>query len=236
MQSPPPLPEPIWSSIPPDAREALVVAFAFYRTCIERLEAQVRELQARLDRNSTNSSKPPSSDPPGFKPAPTKPPSGKKPGAQDGHDRCERIRLQPDTVVDHRPSVCSGCGSPLTGSDELPRIHQVWELPVIRPIVAEHRFHRLACACGCTTAAPVPADVPADGYGPRLKAAAVYLTGVAHLSKTRTERLCEDLLGTPIGTGQICAIEAEATELLAPVVEELQAALPLGDVCMDETG
>ena len=54
MQSPPPLPEPIWSSIPPDAREALVVAFAFYRNCIERLEAQVRELQARLDRNSTN--------------------------------------------------------------------------------------------------------------------------------------------------------------------------------------
>ena len=45
-----------------------------------------------------------------------------------------------------------------------------------------------------------------------------------------------EIMGTPIGTGQICAIEAEATELLAPVVEELQAALPLGDVCMDETG
>ena len=100
MQSPPPLPEPIWSSIPSDAREALVVAFAFYRNCIERLEAQVRELQARLDLNSTNSSKPPSSDPPGFKPAPPRTPSGKKPGAQDGHARCKRIRLPPDTVVD----------------------------------------------------------------------------------------------------------------------------------------
>ena len=236
MQSPPPLPEPIWSSIPPDAREALAVAFDFYRNCIERLEARVRELQARLDQNSSNSSKPPSSDPPGVKPAPPKPPSGKKPGAQDGHTRCERVRLEPDTVVDHKPLACSGCGSPLTGSDDSPRIHQVWELPVIRPTVAEHRFHRLACACGRTTAAPVPADVPADGYGPRLKAAAVYLTGVAHLSKAATERLCEDLLGTPISTGQICAIEAEAAERLAPVIGELRAALPLGDACMDETG
>ena len=236
MQSPPPLPEPIWSSIPPDAREALAVAFAFYRNCIERLEAQVRELQTRLDQNSTNSSKPPSSDPPGFKHAPPRPPSGKKPGAQDGHTRHERVRLSPDTVVDHKPSVCSGCGSPLTGTDDSPRIHQVWDLPDIRPTVAEHRFHKLACACGRTTAAPVPAGVPADGCGPRLEAAVVYLTGVAHLSKAATERLCEDLLGIPISTGQICAIEAEAAELLAPVVEELHAAVPLGDANVDETG
>jgi len=78
--------------------------------------------------------------------------------------------------------------------------------------------------------------VPTDGYGPRLKASLVYLTGVTHLSKSQTEQLCEDLLGFPISTGQVCDTEAELTELLAPVMQELHDALPAQDINMDETG
>jgi len=231
----PPLPEPLWSSIPADAREALSAILLLQQTRIEQLEALIRELQARLDQNSGNSSKPPSSDPPGFKPAPTRLPSGKKPGGQPGHPRNLRVRLEPDRVIDHKPCFCAGCRAPLAGDDPDPRVHQVWELPPVRPDVTEHRFHKLTCPCGRATAADAPADLPADGYGPRLKAAIVYLTGVAHLSKSVAERVLEDLFGTPISTGQICAIEAEATGALAPAIEELRGALPEGDVCMDET-
>ena len=64
------------------------------RAALERLEAlavmvpslqeRVRELEARLGLNSTNSSKPPSSDPPGVVRA-LKKPTGKKRGGQKGH-------------------------------------------------------------------------------------------------------------------------------------------------------
>ena len=57
----------------------------YYEQRIAKLEAEVRELTARLNQNSQNSSKPPSSDGPHVKRKPPKPPSGRKPGGQPGH-------------------------------------------------------------------------------------------------------------------------------------------------------
>src|SRR5215212_2965168 len=55
---------------------------------LERIDAElqerVRELEARLAQNSTNSSKSPSSDPPGVV-RPGKKPKGRKRGGQPGH-------------------------------------------------------------------------------------------------------------------------------------------------------
>ena len=236
MEVKPPLPDALWSRLPEEARDALLAAFQFYHGRIEQLEARVAELESRLGQDSSNSHRPPSSDPPRGKPAPPKTPSGRKRGGQPGHPRAERLRLTPDRVIDHRAPRCAACRAPLAGGDPSPRRHQVWELPEVRPHVTEHRFHALTCPCGHTTPAPVPAGVQADGYGPRLKAALVYLTGVAHLGKSQAEALCEDLLGLPISAGQVCAVEAEAAEALAPVTGELRAALRGVDVNMDETG
>jgi len=235
MTTHPPLPDALWSRIPEDVREALNVVHQFYHTRIEHLEARIAELEARLNSDSSNSHKPPSSDPHHAKPAPPKKDARRKAGGQPGHPKAERVRLTPDRVVDHKPCHCGACHAPLTGHDESPHFHQVWELPEIKPLVTEHRFHRLTCSCGHATVATAPTDVPSDGYGPRLKAVAVYLTGVAHLSKTHAERVLEDILGTPISVGQLCALEAEAVQLLAPVMDELRAALPKENVHMDET-
>lgn len=49
------------------------------------LLAENAELKARLNKNSTNSSKPPSSDGPGTAARPTKPLSGRRPVGQPGH-------------------------------------------------------------------------------------------------------------------------------------------------------
>jgi len=232
----PPLPDAISSRIPEDVRESLVVVITFYQTRIEQLEARVAELEARLKADSSNSHKPPSSDLPHVKPAPPKKAQGKKPGVQPNHPKAERVRLTPDHVIDHKPHRCVACHAALAGDDPSPRCHQVWELPEVKPLVTEYRFHTRTCPCGHATLASLPDGVPTDGYGPRLKAVVVYLTGLAHLSKAQAERLLEDLFGTPIRTGQVCALEAEAVELLAPVLKELREALPKGDVNMDETG
>ena len=61
------------------------------------VRAQVAELQAKLDQNSRNSSKPPSSD--GYsKPSPKKRSlrerSGRKPGGQEGHAGAHLERVE----------------------------------------------------------------------------------------------------------------------------------------------
>src|SRR5258708_20964997 len=82
---------------------------------IVRLLARVQELEARLAKDSHNSSKPPASDPLGRKrPRSQRRRSGKKPGGQLGH-RGETLHLValPDELVEHRPAVCTTCATPL---------------------------------------------------------------------------------------------------------------------------
>jgi hypothetical protein len=80
-------------------REAAVVLLMRVGELIEanrRLEARVAELEQRLNRNSQNSSLPPSQDPPSAPPRPQKPASGRGRGGQPGHraatGRCCRSR------------------------------------------------------------------------------------------------------------------------------------------------
>ena len=78
---------------------------------IDALTERIDELLEQLDKknkNSRNSSKPPSSD--GYsKPAPKslKKPSGKKPGGQKGHKGSGmKITRKPDEYVPHFPVAC----------------------------------------------------------------------------------------------------------------------------------
>jgi len=57
MNADPPIPDELWQQIPPTARAAILAL-------IQQYEQRLAELEARLNQNSTNSSKPPSSDPP----------------------------------------------------------------------------------------------------------------------------------------------------------------------------
>src|SRR5262245_22914323 len=82
-----PIPEPLRSIVPAEAQTALLDAWKSPRNRIAESGAQVRDFQARLQLNSTNSSKPPSSDPIGLKRTPPTPLSRRKRGGQLGHDR-----------------------------------------------------------------------------------------------------------------------------------------------------
>src|SRR5215831_5486765 len=74
------------------------------------LLARVRDLEARLAKDSHNSGKPPSRDGLKRKTRSLRTPSGKKARGQLGH-RGETLRLvaTPDAVVEHRPPVCAEC-------------------------------------------------------------------------------------------------------------------------------
>ena len=166
MTRPESIPRPIWDIIPSEAQAVVAAVIAAAEARIAALEARVAELEERLNQSSANSSRPPSGDPPHLKPAPPRGPSGRKRGGQPGHRRDERIRLEPDEVVDARPERCRRCGEALDGDDPEPLDHQVFEVPVVRPYVVEYRLHRLICPrCGASTCGVAPAGAEA-GYGP----------------------------------------------------------------------
>lgn len=213
-------------------------------TLVAKLEARIRELEARLATNSSNSSKPPSSDPPWAKPRGKKSASGKPHGAQPGHSGNARPILpleQVDAVVVLAPEACTSCGTSFAGDDpnaEVPRRHQVHELPEITTTVTEYQLHRRRCAsCGTTTEAALPPEVPRGAFGPRLQAEVAFLTGRFRLSRRELQAYASQAWGVEISLGSVCAIERSVSQALAQPYDEAWDAVRAADVRhLDETG
>lgn len=208
---------------------------------IEVLEAEVAELRRRLGLNSRNSSKPPSSD--GL----AKPPprslrqrgqrkAGKQPGAPGA---ALRQVDEPDEVVEHRPGRCVGCRGGLETAEVVDVCRrQVFELPLVRARVVEHRLMSCRCACGATTTAAAPAGVAAAvQYGPRMAAAGVYLMVAQHLPVERAAAVLADLLGIPVSVGWVAGLTGRAATALTGFAERVrQLVVHAVVVCFDETG
>lgn len=236
------LPDGIWATLHP-AAQAVIVALAQQ---VAALSAQVRELQARLGQTSSNSSRPPSSDPPGAKPgkrAPPVGPSGRRPGGQPGHAAHQRALLpleRVDAVAQHWPARCAACGGDLdrrgAGADFVP--HQVTEVPPVRAHITEHRLHRVRCvACGHTTCATLPPEVPAGAFGPRLQATVALLSGRYRLSRREVADLCDTLLDAPLSVGSVDGLcRATSDALMAPVGEAQVSIARAERAHADETG
>src|SRR5271166_2422363 len=186
-------------------RELLVL-----RDQVAQLAQRVQELEARLSKDSHNSSKPPSSDGLARKTKSLRRRSGKKPGGQIGH-RGETLRLvaTPDEVVEHRPAICTGCQTPLWA--EAPVVvrerRQVQELPPVRLVVTEHQALHVRCpACQRVTSGAFPAEAPSRAqYGPRLRALAVYLVEQQLVPYGRVRELLDDLFAAPLSLGTLVA-------------------------------
>ena len=236
----PPIPESLWSTVPLEAQAAILAVLDAHQRRIAELERRVRDLEARLKLNSTNSSKPPSSDPRGLKRKPPAPPSTRRRGGQPGHRKTLRPLVRPDRLrssQDCKPSACRACGQSLHGADSNPLVHQVAELPRIEPIVDQYRLHRLRCPrCGKTTCGTLPEGVPTGNFGPYLQAVLATLGGAYRLSKRQIQQLTGDLFGLSISTGMISKLEQQSADALEAPSNELAAAVHQAPVVnVDET-
>jgi transposase len=260
METKPPIAERLWKMLPAAVRAAilrLVQSFSrkiakLSRTIdqlerdkrqlqkrVSQLEKQTASLSERVNKDSTNSSKPPSSDGPHVKRAPPKPPSGRKRGAQGGHAKRQRPLISSDQckeVIVVKPSACEHCGEALAGSDPAPARHQVWEIPPVQPEVTEYQLHTLSCGC-CKqpTAAALPKGVPKGNFGPRLTSLVSLLTGVYRLSKRNVQQMCQDLWGVPISLGQVWRLQDKTRQALEPVIEEAREYVRTQPANVDET-
>jgi len=211
----------------------------------EALRAENGELRRRLDQDSSTSSKPPSSD--GLRKKPRvagslRGRSGKMSGGQPGHkgDTLRRSAA-PDRIVEHAAWACRHCGSPLTAAMRKgEEKRQVFDLPERLIEVTEHRAAIYACGhCGERTRASFPQDASAPTqYGPRFRAAAVYLNLQQLVPEDRVAEAMADLFGAarfcPMSLTRWVEAKARAFEPVAERIGALAAAAPVR--CLDETG
>jgi len=220
----------------------LEAELAALRAQVAELLAQNQQLQARLAKDSHNSSKPPASDPIGRKrPRSQRRRSGKKPGGQLGHPG-ETLRLvaTPDELVEHRPAVCMTCQTPLDQTAPVAGYErrQVHELPPVRLLIREHRALHVRCpACEQVSVASFPAEAPSRAqYGPRLRALAGYLVEHQLIPYARVRELFADLFGAHVSLGTLTRWVQQGAETLRPVEEQIKAALRRAPVLhVDET-
>jgi len=210
---------------------------------ITQLQAAVAELQDQIRRlsqpakNACNSSVPPSQTPKANRPR-SRP--EKKRGPKPGHEGRSRCRVQPDTVIECRPSTCEQCGAdlPQTGGRLLGR-SQVVELPPIQPLVVEARRYQTACPhCGRKQAGQYPPGCePERVFGPRLEALVCYLHHVQHLSYERLTGLFCALFGLRLSQGALANILGRAADRLAGRAEAIREQVRTSPVIgSDETG
>ena len=214
---------------------------------ISELRGRVEELERQSNRNSTNSSLPPSRDAPMTRQQrralarERAKQSLRKQGGQPGHEGKTREMVAPDRLDERRvrlPARC-GCGHQFAGDEPAvgdPVCHQQYELPVIVPLVIEHRRARLACpGCGRAVLADLPGPALA-GFGPRLDAHIAVLAGVFRLSRDQVRQVVVEVFGVPASKGSIDNALMRMSAILADPWSELRDAVRQADaVHADET-
>ena len=223
-------------------RDLLRALVAEQGRLIEQLQQRIAQLEARLGKDSHNSSNPPSSDPPFKKPAPRsqRQADGRKPGGQKGHPgaTCDLVETPERTVVMPLAGHCTcGCPLALLNAEVQAERRQVVEL-VMQREVTEYRVVAGTCTCGCAHRSDFPAEVSAPlQYGPGALAAAVYLNQYQLLPYRRCVGLLADWVGIGIAPATLArAVALAAGRLAAPVAAIGEALLEQAVAHADETG
>ncbi|TVQ91135.1 MAG: IS66 family transposase [Chromatiaceae bacterium] len=222
--------------------ERLRAENAALRALVEQLQQRIAELEARLNKDSHNSNKPPSSDSPFKKPPPRsqRKSAGRKPGGQKGHPGATReLAEDPDQRVTVPLSGECDCGRACAAiaAEVLPERRQVIELEIRRQVV-EYRTVAGTCACGRVHRSDFPEGVAAPvQYGPSVSALAVYLTEYQLLLYQRTAELLAQVGGIPLSPGSVHRAVAVAGHRLKPMEQAIRDALITVSVAhADETG
>lgn len=206
----------------------------------ERLSQENEELRARVNRNSKNSSKPPSSD--GFKKSikNSRTKSGKPSGGQIGHEGITLEKVaNPDEVIEYKtPSICD-CGCNMDDVKPSKKTRQVFDIPKPKIIVTEHVTYEAVCpGCGKTHQTNFPHEVSQPTqYGENMKALMCYLTQYQLLPLERAAEAIRDITGQSISEGTLVNVARNLYESLEATVEDIkQKLIDSLVVHFDETG
>ncbi len=208
---------------------------------VAALSKRVEELEARQNKNSKNSNKPPSSD--GLRkgaPKNSRKPSGKPNGGQPGHKgRTKALSPAPDTVVELKPVTACECGGDVIAETQNYTVRQVTDIQPIKVITVEYRAYDGLCACcGKRHKASFPTGVNSTvSYGEQLQSILTYLTTYQLIPIKRATELVENLFGLKISQGTVVAAGTEAYDKLGEADTAIKQEMIGSDVvCFDESG
>lgn len=204
-----------WEQTPLPTRQA----FELLLREIQQLRKRNEELEARINRDSSNSDQPPSSDGP-FKKR-KKPQTDKKKknkkrkrGGQKVHKGHKQELLEPTDEKHVHTARCT-CGGTEFADKGVYHTHQEIELPEIRMKVRHFHLHEDQCmGCLQTWKAPVPAE-HRTGYGPRLSAMIGEISGIQGNSRETVQSFCASILGFHISIGAIQNVVDRNSEAIA---------------------
>ena len=219
---------------------------------IRKRDKKIEELQDRLskhddpDKNSTNSSTPPSKermkDEVVRRTKTLRKPTGRKPGGQEGHKGSTLKKVvSPDETEDVSANYCTKCGSSLEDSElVLDYVTQVVSIPELRPVVRETRHYVTICKqCGerVQSHAPRKRGTNAVIYDASVKALAVYLNAVMFLPYGRIDRFFREVLGLVISQGSFVNWVNAAKKSAEPAIERIRELIMQSAIVgFDETG
>ena len=219
---------------------------------IRKRDKKIEELETKLskyetpDKNSTNSSTPPSKekmkDEVVRRTKTLRKPTGRKPGGQIGHKGNTLKRVDaPDEIEEVASNYCTNCGAPLDDCErKLDYVTQVVSIPELKPLVKEVRHYITTCRfCGERIQSHEPRKRGSNAvvYDASVKALVVYLNVVLFLPYCRIERFFKEALGLEISQGSMVNWVNAAKKGAEPAVERIKELIMQSDVAgYDETG
>lgn len=225
---------------------AMLEQLAQLTSTIDSLNQTIKELQEQINKNSKNSSKPPSSDglkkPPVNKDRSLRGKSGKKQGAQDGHVGVNlSVLSNPDDVEKHMHSDCTKCSyrdSCLKSACVTETRHELDAVVTINVTAHERILVRVCPMHGGDKLGEFPADIKATvQYGKNLQALVVALNTVGAVSVNRTHEILSSVFNIPLATGTIKNMVTRFSNSLSDTYERIRMQMILlGLIHCDETG
>ena len=233
-----------------EAIDALHTENANLRRNVERLQKENRSLRKRLekyekpDKNSNNSSTPPSKEKMKAevirRTKSLRKKSGLKPGGQPGHEAHNRnMTEKPNVVEDCMSGYCRECGRDLSDiAGELDYVSQVVDLPTLAPVVREYRHYKKTCTCGCCNRGYEPRKRGNQvTFGKNIRAVVTYLSVVQCTPYERLASLMEEVFSVHMSQGTIKNIVQEAMRKSKPAIKLLEDMLRKSPVVgFDESG
>lgn len=216
-----------------DTKSELAKAQELLKLALE----EIAKLQEQINRNSKNSSKPPSTD------QKSNTSSNERKKRRKGRSGKARPSYPAERVNSHVQCTrenCPHCGSSaISLTKQSPEIIQQAELPEIQAIVTEYQLLKYGCAsCGKNSSGSLPEGIPDSAFGPKLMGLLATLTGVFHLAKREAAQLIKDLYGVDMGIGSVPNIEERVAKALESVYDRIHTFVIESKICkhFDETG
>jgi transposase len=206
---------------------------------IESLDAENRKLKDIVNKDSSNSSKPPSSD--GFKNIHnSREKTGKTVGGQKGH-KGHTLELydKPTEIVEHKKELCD-CGGHIIYSDEY-KVKQLVDFEIKIYIVEHRAYLKGVCAdCDAKFSNEFPKELNNTvTYGNNLKSFSALLSAEGIVSICRIKQIISELTDgvLDLSEGTIVNFNKKLSSKVKPVIEHIKEKLLTSLVNhKDETG